>query len=146
MDALLSQLLSFPPHPEPTKPISDSEYDKHIKNLVHHINTIPASKLTSGVPGGGDLLDVRIDSARMSMPAASTDIVLVHRLLIRQKIRSHTSTHCSLTFLALLANRSQVQYQTRSRRDQHYGKKCWTSWNASMCVRLGTRASSFGGS
>lgn len=59
MESLLPQLLSFPPHPEPTKPISDSEYDKHIKILVHHINTIPASKLISEVPGGGDLLDVR---------------------------------------------------------------------------------------
>ena len=59
MDTLLPQLLSFPPHPEPAKPVSDSEYDKQIKNLLHHINTIPASKLTSGVPGGGDLLDVR---------------------------------------------------------------------------------------
>ena len=146
MDALLSQLLSFPPHPEPTKPISDSEYDKQIKSLVHHINTIPASKLTSGVPGGGDLLDVRIDWASISLPAASTDIIVVHRLLIHQKIRSLISTHCSLTFLALLANRSLVQYQTHSRRDQHYGRKCWTSWNASMGVRLGMRASSFGGS
>ena len=66
MDALLSQLLAFPPHPEPTKPLSDSEYDKHIKNLVHHINTLPASKLTSGVPGGGDLLDVSLSLSSMS--------------------------------------------------------------------------------
>lgn len=60
MDALLPQLLSFPPHPEPAKPLSDSEYDKHIKNLIQNINTISAGKLTSGVPGGGDLLDVCI--------------------------------------------------------------------------------------
>lgn len=65
MDALLPQLLTFPPHPEPTKPLSDSEYDKHIKNLIHHINTIPASKLISGVSGGGDLLDVSISLASM---------------------------------------------------------------------------------
>lgn len=67
MDALLPQLLSFPPHPEPAKPLSDSEYDKHIKNLIHHINTIPASKLTSGVPGGGDLLDI-IDPSKNTLP------------------------------------------------------------------------------
>lgn len=60
MDTLLPQLLSFPPHPEPDKPLSDAEYDKHIKNLVNNINTVPASKLTSGVPGGGDLLDVSL--------------------------------------------------------------------------------------
>ena len=59
MDTLLPQLLSFPPHPEPEKPIPDAEYDKHIKSVVNIINTVPASKLTSGVPGGGDLLDVR---------------------------------------------------------------------------------------
>ena len=69
MDALLPQLLSFPPHPEPAKPLSDSEYDKHIKNLIQNINTIPASKLTSGVPGGGDLLDVCVAlSARRACP------------------------------------------------------------------------------
>lgn len=62
MDLLLPQLLSFPPHPEPDKPLPDSEYDKHIKILVNHINTVPASKLTSGVPGGGDLLDVSLQS------------------------------------------------------------------------------------
>ncbi|KAL9073850.1 MAG: hypothetical protein Q9161_002682 [Pseudevernia consocians] len=67
MDELLPQLLSFPPHPEPTKSLSDSEYDKHIKNLVHHINTVPASKLTSGVPGGGDLLDI-IDPSKNTLP------------------------------------------------------------------------------
>ena len=58
METFLSQLLSFPPHPESAKPLPDSEYDKQIKNLVQHLNTIPASKLNSGVPGGGDLLDV----------------------------------------------------------------------------------------
>jgi len=58
MDTLLSQLLSFPPHPMPTIPPSDVEYDKQMKSLTHKLNTISPSKLTSGVPGGGDLLDV----------------------------------------------------------------------------------------
>ena len=65
MDTLLPQLLSFPPHPEPDKPLSDAEYDKHIKNYVNNINTVSASKLTSGVPGGGDLLDVRLYSSNL---------------------------------------------------------------------------------
>ena len=65
MDTLLPQLLSFPPHPEPDKPLSDAEYDRHIKNLVNNLNTVPASKLTSGVPGGGDLLDVRSHSSHL---------------------------------------------------------------------------------
>lgn len=64
MDTLLPQLLSFPPHPEPDRPIPDSEYDKQIKNLVQHINTVPASKLTGAVPGGGDLLDVSLTSSK----------------------------------------------------------------------------------
>lgn len=58
MEALLPLLLAFPPHPAPVVPLSDAEYDKQIKEIVHHLSTIPASKLTSGVPGGGDLLDV----------------------------------------------------------------------------------------
>ena len=65
MDTLLPQLLSFPPHPEPEKPLSDAEYDRHIKNLVNSINTVPASKLTLGVPGGGDLLDVRLNLSKL---------------------------------------------------------------------------------
>lgn len=65
MDTLLPQLISFPPHSEPEKPIPDAEYDKYIKNLVNNINTVPASKLTSGVPGGGDLLDVRLHSSNL---------------------------------------------------------------------------------
>lgn len=65
MDTLLPQLLSIPPHSEPEKPIPDAEYDKYIKNLVNNINTVPASKLTSGVPGGGDLLDVRLHSSNL---------------------------------------------------------------------------------
>lgn len=58
MEALLPQLLAFPPHPAPNIPLSDAEYDKQIKGIVQALSTIPASKLTSGVPGGNDLLDV----------------------------------------------------------------------------------------
>lgn len=58
MDTILPQLLAFPPHPKPAVPPSDAEYDKQMKALIHTSNTVPASKLTSGVPGGGDLLEV----------------------------------------------------------------------------------------
>ena len=58
MDSLLPQLLAFPPHPPPPKPLTDAEYDKQIKSLIQVLGTVPASKLVSGVPGGGDLLDV----------------------------------------------------------------------------------------
>lgn len=57
MDTLLPQLLSFPPHPPPAIPLADAEYDKQIKALVQNLSQVSASKLTNGVPGGGDLLD-----------------------------------------------------------------------------------------
>ena len=124
MDSLLHQLLSFPPHPEPAKPLPDSEYDKHIKNLVQHINTIPASKLTSEVPGGGDLLDVRIIlSGVKSLPGALTDIIQLYRSLIPRKTRSPTSTHYSLISVALLASKRAGQYPICFHQDQHYGRR-----------------------
>ena len=58
MDAILQQLLAFPPHPPPATPPSDAEYDKQINIQIQHLNHIPASKLIAPVPGGGDLLDV----------------------------------------------------------------------------------------
>ena len=59
MDSLLPQLLGFPPHPPPADPLPDAEYDKQIKAIVHTLGSVSASKLTGGVRGGGDLLDVR---------------------------------------------------------------------------------------
>ena len=64
MDSLLPQLLAFPPHPPPAKPLSDAEYDKQIKALIQILSAIPASKLISGVPGGSDLLDVCVMDLR----------------------------------------------------------------------------------
>lgn len=58
MDNILPQLLSFPPHPPPITPLSDAEYDKQIRGVIQLLNETPAKKLTTGVSGGGDLLDV----------------------------------------------------------------------------------------
>lgn len=58
MDNILPQLLSFPPQPAPLDPLSDIEYDKQIKAIVQTLSTISANKLTGGMRGGGDLLDV----------------------------------------------------------------------------------------
>ena len=58
MDSILPQLLSFPPHPPPAVPLSDKEYDKQIRSVVQLLNETSAKKLTGGVSGGGDLLDV----------------------------------------------------------------------------------------
>ena len=58
MDAILPQLLAFPPHPPPVTPLPDADFDKQIKIVVQLLNQTPASKLTAGVHGGGDLLNV----------------------------------------------------------------------------------------
>ena len=59
MDDLLPKLLSFPPHPPPPQKIADSTYNKNIRDLIELLNKVSASKLTGGVKGGDDLLDVR---------------------------------------------------------------------------------------
>lgn len=58
MDGILPQLLAFPPHPPPTTPLVDGEYDRQINAVVDLLNKTPASSLVGGVKGGGDLLDV----------------------------------------------------------------------------------------
>ncbi|KAL9122363.1 MAG: hypothetical protein Q9187_001080 [Circinaria calcarea] len=58
MDELLAHLLTFPPHPPPPQPLPDIEYDKQIRALVQLLNHTSASKLTSGMSSGDDLLDV----------------------------------------------------------------------------------------
>lgn len=58
MDSYLPQLLSFPPQTSPSSPVSSADYDKLIKSFLLFLNQIPGSKLTSGVAGESDLLDV----------------------------------------------------------------------------------------
>ena len=63
MDAILTQLLSFPPHPPPTPSPTDAEYDKQAKAQIQTISKIPPSKLLSGVTGSGNPLDVSPNKA-----------------------------------------------------------------------------------
>ena len=70
MDIILPQLLAFPPHPPPATPLSDAEYHKQMKALLETLNSVSASLLTSGVKGGGDLLDVR--SLRIFLDSANS--------------------------------------------------------------------------
>ena len=74
MDTLIPQLLSFPLHPPPAVPLTDAEYDKLIKILVQNLNNISASKLTSDVPGGGDLLDVCLELSYKPYPDAGLSL------------------------------------------------------------------------
>ena len=87
MEGGLQQLLAFPPYPMPATPLPDSEYDKQIKAHIQYLNTIPASKLTNGVPnGGGDLLDV---SVAWSSAEASTKLIDLASALDRGSFRKH---------------------------------------------------------
>ncbi|KAI4216740.1 MAG: hypothetical protein LQ351_000688 [Letrouitia transgressa] len=58
IEALLPRLLSFPPHPAPPLPVSDTEYDKQIKSIVKLLSETSPSQLTGGIVNGEDLLDV----------------------------------------------------------------------------------------
>ncbi|KAL8901998.1 MAG: hypothetical protein Q9207_004923 [Kuettlingeria erythrocarpa] len=58
VESLLPRLLSFPPHPPPQVPLSDTVYDKEIRALRIVLNSVPANSFTGGVPNGGDLLDI----------------------------------------------------------------------------------------
>ncbi len=68
MESLLPQLLSFPPHPPPQIPLSDTVYDKEIRALRNVLNNVPANSFTGGVPNGGDLLDVRCPLVYLQSP------------------------------------------------------------------------------
>ncbi|KAL9026372.1 MAG: hypothetical protein Q9196_004956 [Gyalolechia fulgens] len=67
IESLLPQLLSFPPHPPPPLPLSDTVYDKEIRILRKALNDTPANALTGGVPNGGDLLDI-LDPSINTLP------------------------------------------------------------------------------
>ncbi|KAL8950474.1 MAG: hypothetical protein Q9222_003489 [Ikaeria aurantiellina] len=82
IESLLPFLLVFPPHPPPPIPIADALYDKEIKNLRKLLNDTPANQLTSGVPNGGDLLDI-IDPSINSLPFLYT--LLAHFNAGKQK-------------------------------------------------------------
>lgn len=90
MESILPQLLAFPPHPPPTTPLPDAEFDKQIKVTIHLLSTIAASKLTSGVLGGGDLLDVPIVPLEVR-------IILLTLLQDHRPFNQHTSISLRIT-------------------------------------------------
>ena len=73
MKEVLSQLLSFPPHPPPPQPISDKEYDQKIRNLYSFLKQAFPQKFVEEIPGGGNLLDVSL----FSIPVARTGAFLL---------------------------------------------------------------------
>ncbi len=67
MNEYLPQLLAFPPHPPPTQPLTNVQYDAQIQALLQVLNRIPAKVLTGGVNGGDDLLNVSFGVATISL-------------------------------------------------------------------------------
>ncbi|KAI4139312.1 MAG: hypothetical protein L6R39_006359 [Caloplaca ligustica] len=82
MESLLPQLLSFPPHPPPSLPLSDIAYDREIRGLRKILNDTPANALIGGVPNGGDLLDI-LDPSINTLPYLY--VLLAHINAARQK-------------------------------------------------------------
>lgn len=72
MDELLPQLLSFPPHPPPPKPLSEVAYGTGARDLCTLLSKTPANILTAGVSGGGDLLEVMSPSHSLSPDIVSS--------------------------------------------------------------------------
>ena len=75
MADILSRLLAFPPNPPPARPLSDSAYDSQIRQLLEVLRSASPTKLTSNIPGGGDLLDVSLplqDKVRCLISSADT--------------------------------------------------------------------------
>ncbi|KAE8442271.1 hypothetical protein EG329_003531 [Mollisiaceae sp. DMI_Dod_QoI] len=70
MDDLLSKLLSFPPHPPSTKPLSDQAYDEGIKEQIEVVGKMSETKLLQQTSGGEHALDV-INPALNSVPYAN---------------------------------------------------------------------------
>ncbi|KAL2049655.1 hypothetical protein ABVK25_010115 [Lepraria finkii] len=100
MDAILQQLLAFPPHPPPATPPSDAEYDKQINIQIQHLNHIPASKLTAPVPGGGDLLDI-IDPSVNTISYLYVLLAQINSPSGKQKAGSTSDSYAPVTLLWL---------------------------------------------
>ncbi|KAG8532483.1 uncharacterized protein KY384_002360 [Bacidia gigantensis] len=92
MDAHVTLLFSFPPHPPPNPPLTDAEYDKQARNFTHSIQKIPLSKLTGSV-SGGSLLDVRLPK-----PSHSCKVLIAAQIL-NPAINSISYSHVLLAHI-----------------------------------------------
>lgn len=62
MDDLLQKLLTFPPHPPPKNPLSDSAYEDGIKSQIAAAGKISEKNLLLSTSGGESPLDVSYTS------------------------------------------------------------------------------------
>jgi hypothetical protein len=58
MDNLLPKLLSFPQHPSPTTPLTDTQYDEGIRAQIKAVKDISENKLLQYTSSGENVLDV----------------------------------------------------------------------------------------
>ena len=63
-DAMMQQVLAFPPHPPPAQPSSDAAYHAGIRHVVETLASCPASKLTAAISGKNKILDVSMPCRR----------------------------------------------------------------------------------
>ncbi|KAL3424639.1 COP9 signalosome complex subunit 3 [Phlyctema vagabunda] len=86
MDELLPQMLAFPPHPPPLKPLSDDKYDEAIRSQVTLLSKCSEKDLLGKTSGGEDTLEV-INPALNTVPYLFT---LLAKLGESRKKRSDT--------------------------------------------------------
>lgn len=60
MDQLLQVMLSFPPHPPPSVPLSDAAYDAGIKEQIASLKRAASKKFLQKTSSGDQLLDVGV--------------------------------------------------------------------------------------
>lgn len=58
MDDLIPKILTFPPVPAPSQPLSDFQYDQSIRAISQLLTSTPAVKLASGLATREDVFDV----------------------------------------------------------------------------------------
>ncbi|TVY35705.1 COP9 signalosome complex subunit [Lachnellula subtilissima] len=79
MDDFLPKLLSFPQHPPPTTPLTDTQYDDCIRAQITAVKSIPDSKLLVHTSSGESVLDF-INPAINTVPYTFTLLATITAL------------------------------------------------------------------
>ncbi|TVY49578.1 COP9 signalosome complex subunit [Lachnellula occidentalis] len=79
MDDLLPKLLSFPQHPPPTTPLTDTQYDESIRAQITAVKSIPDSKLLTHTSSGESVLEF-INPAINTVPYTFTLLATITAL------------------------------------------------------------------
>ncbi|TVY83781.1 COP9 signalosome complex subunit [Lachnellula suecica] len=76
MDDLLPKLLAFPPHPPPSIPLTDTQYDEGIKSHISTVKGMADSKLLLRTSSGDGVLDL-INPSINTVPYAFTLLAII---------------------------------------------------------------------